>query len=38
LPALGTADSLLVLDRVQPEGKRPMDGQSFLNGQPDWLG
>ena len=38
LPALGTADSLLVLDRVQPEGKKPMDGQSFLNGQPDWLG
>jgi methionyl-tRNA formyltransferase len=38
LPALGTMDSLLVLDKVQPEGKRPMDGQSFLNGQPDWLG
>ena len=38
LPALGTAESLLVLDRVQPEGKKPMDGQSFLNGQPDWLG
>ena len=37
LPALGTADSLLVLDKVQPEGKKPMDGQSFLNGQPDWL-
>lgn len=37
LPALGTADSLLVLDRVQPEGKKPMDGQSFLNGQPAWL-
>jgi len=38
LQALGTADSLLVLDRVQPEGKKPMDGKSFLNGQPDWLG
>jgi methionyl-tRNA formyltransferase len=36
-PALGTAESLLVLDRVQPEGKKPMDGQSYLNGQPDWL-
>lgn len=37
LPAIGTGDSLLVLETVQPEGKRAMDGRSFLNGQPDWL-
>lgn len=37
LPAIGTGDGLLVLDTVQPEGKRAMDGKSFLNGQPDWL-
>ena len=36
-PALGTSTGLLVLDRVQPEGKRPMDGREFLNGQADWL-
>ena len=36
-PALGTVDGALVLERVQPEGKRPMDGQAFLQGWPDFL-
>ncbi|MEA4811244.1 MAG: methionyl-tRNA formyltransferase [Anaerolineaceae bacterium] len=37
-PAIGTAESLLVLDKVQPEGKKAVDGRDFLNGQKDWLG
>ena len=37
LPAICTSDGLLVLDTVQPEGKKPMPGKAFLNGQPDWL-
>lgn len=37
LPAVCTSDGLLVLDTVQPEGKKPMPGKAFLNGQPDWL-
>lgn len=37
LPAIGTGNGLIVLDKVQPEGKRPMEAKSFLNGQPDWL-
>ena len=36
-PAVGTAQGLLVLDRVQPEGKKPMSGADFLRGQPNWL-
>ena len=36
-PAIGTGDGALVLERVQPEGKRSMDGQSFLQGWPDFL-
>jgi len=36
-PAVGTAQGLLVLDRVQPEGKKPMSGSDFLRGQPNWL-
>ncbi len=37
LPAVCTGEGLLVLDTVQPEGKKPMPGKAFLNGQPDWL-
>lgn len=37
LPAVGTSEGLLVLDRLQPEGKRGMPGSDFLNGQPGWL-
>jgi methionyl-tRNA formyltransferase len=36
-PAIGTGDGLLVLEVVQPEGKRAMDSKAFLNGQADWL-
>ena len=36
LPAIGTSDGWLVLDKVQPAGKKSMDGASFLNGTPDW--
>ncbi len=36
-PAMGTAQGLLVLDRVQLEGKKPMSGSDFLRGQPNWL-
>jgi methionyl-tRNA formyltransferase len=36
-PAVGTAQGLLVLDRVQLEGKKPMSGAEFLRGQPNWL-
>ncbi len=34
MPAIGTSEGLLVLDQVQPEGKRGMPGSAFLNGQP----
>jgi methionyl-tRNA formyltransferase len=36
LPAIGTASGLLVLDEVQPPGKKSMPGQVFLNGARDW--
>lgn len=36
LPALGTAQGYLLLDRVQAEGRKAMDGASFLNGCSDW--
>lgn len=37
LPAVGTSDCLLVLDKLQPAGKKPMTGEDFLRGQRDWL-
>jgi methionyl-tRNA formyltransferase len=36
LPAIGTADGLLVLDELQPAGKKPMPGNVFLNGARGW--
>ena len=36
-PALGTAESLLVLDVVQPESKKSMPGDVFLLGLHSWL-
>jgi methionyl-tRNA formyltransferase len=36
LPAVHTADGLLVLDEVQPAGKRLMTGQAFLLGARSW--
>lgn len=35
-PAMGTADGLLVFDELQPPGKKPMSGNSFLSGGRDW--
>lgn len=37
-PAIGTADGLLVLDKVQPAGKKQMSGTDFLRGARDWMG
>lgn len=35
-PALVTSAGLLVLDEVQPAGKKPMPGKMFLNGARSW--
>lgn len=37
LPAWGTAQGLLILDKVQPAGKKPMSGEAFLNGTRHWI-
>ena len=37
-PAVATVDGLLVLDRVQPVGRRPMTGEAFLRGSHGFLG
>ena len=36
VPAIGTAEGILVLDQIQPAGKKSMDGKSFLAGGRDW--
>lgn len=38
LPAIGTAEGVLVLEKVQPAGKKAMDAASFLNGRSDFIG
>ncbi|MBI5290547.1 MAG: methionyl-tRNA formyltransferase [Chloroflexi bacterium] len=38
LPAIGATGGLLVLDEVQPAGKKPMSAASFLNGNPNFVG
>ncbi len=35
-PAVGTGKGILILDLVQPAGKRSMDGRAFLSGVRDW--
>lgn len=35
-PAIMSADGVLVLDEVQPAGKKMMPGKSFLSGARDW--
>jgi methionyl-tRNA formyltransferase len=35
-PAIGAGGGLLVLDDVQPAGKKPMNGKSFLAGARHW--
>ena len=37
-PAVGTGDGLLLLQSVQPAGKRAMDAASLVNGAPDFVG
>ena len=37
-PAVGTGDGLLILDEVQPAGKKPMSGKAFLAGARTWSG
>ncbi len=37
-PAVGTGAGLLLLQRVQPAGKRPLAASSFLNGAPEFIG
>ena len=36
--AVGTGDGLLVLQEVQPAGKRRMTAATFRNGAPDFVG
>lgn len=36
LPAIGTVQGWLVLEEVQPAGKRSMSGEDFLRGAKDW--
>jgi methionyl-tRNA formyltransferase len=36
LPAMASADGWLVLDEVQPAGKKPMPGEVFLRGARQW--
>jgi methionyl-tRNA formyltransferase len=35
-PAIGTSEGTLVLNEVQPAGKKPMPGHAFLAGVRDW--
>lgn len=35
-PAVGTGAGLLVLDELQPAGKKPMNGKAFLAGAREW--
>jgi methionyl-tRNA formyltransferase len=37
LPAFGTSEGLLVLDQVQPAGKKTMSGKAFLQGARGWV-
>lgn len=34
--AVGTGTGILVLDLIQPAGKKPMDGEAFLTGARQW--
>jgi len=37
LPAFGTGQGILVLEEVQPAGKKPMPGEVFLRVARDWI-
>ena len=36
-PAVGTGEGVLLLEKVQPAGKKPMTGKAFLAGARDWI-
>jgi methionyl-tRNA formyltransferase len=36
-PCIGTGEGLLVLDELQPPGKKPMSGKAFLAGARSWV-
>jgi methionyl-tRNA formyltransferase len=36
-PAVGTSEKILVLEEVQPAGKKSMPGKAFLAGAKDWI-
>ncbi len=36
-PAVGTSQGVLILEEVQPAGKKPMAGKVFLNGARNWI-
>jgi methionyl-tRNA formyltransferase len=36
-PAIGTGDGILLLEEIQPAGKRAMTGKAFLAGARDWV-
>jgi methionyl-tRNA formyltransferase len=36
LPAVGTLKGILVLDEVQPPGRKSMPGKAFLTGARQW--
>ena len=35
-PAVGASGGILILEEVQPAGKKPMNGKSFLSGARNW--
>jgi methionyl-tRNA formyltransferase len=35
-PAVQTSQDLLVLEKIQPAGKKPMSGNAFLHGVKNW--
>lgn len=36
LPAVVTSKGIFIIDEIQPSGKKPMSGKSFLQGARDW--
>ncbi len=35
-PAIGTGEGLLILEEIQPAGKKPMSGKAYLAGTREW--
>ena len=35
-PAVGTSDAILILEEIQPAGKKPMPGKAFVAGWRNW--